>query len=78
MDEFGKDLTKEEIREAVARGWAHPETEKKDMDVVLAEAITKEIFYALYRQGDPQAQKEETKIAGIPVAERPGPRIKED
>lgn len=32
------------VRAAVARGWCHPETEKKVMDVTLAEAISKEVM----------------------------------
>lgn len=36
----------EEIREAVARGWCHPETKHLVMDVVLAEAISQEVYRA--------------------------------
>lgn len=32
------------IREAVAQGWREPETEGKEMDVTLAEAITRKVF----------------------------------
>jgi hypothetical protein len=32
------------IREAVARGWCHPETEDRVMDADLAEAIVGEIM----------------------------------
>lgn len=35
---------REEIMQAVARGWCHPENEKKTMDVDLALAITEEIL----------------------------------
>jgi hypothetical protein len=36
-------ITVEDIRGAVARGWTHTDTERLEMDVVLAEAITSEI-----------------------------------
>ena len=37
-------MTKQEIRESVARGWCHPKNEKKDMDPDLAEAIVEEVY----------------------------------
>lgn len=37
-------MSKKEIMQAVARGWCHPETEHKVMDVDLALAITEEIL----------------------------------
>ena len=40
-------MTREEVLQAVARGWCHPETEKKTMDVDLAEAITDEVILVL-------------------------------
>ena len=36
-------ISKDLIRQAVARGWCYPDTQHKDMDADLAEAITKEI-----------------------------------
>lgn len=40
-------MTKEEIMQAVARGWCHPKNEKKTMDVDLAMAISDEVVQAL-------------------------------
>jgi hypothetical protein len=40
-------LGRETIREAVARGWCHPDNEKKEMDARLAEAIVDEIILLL-------------------------------
>jgi hypothetical protein len=34
----------EEVKEAVARGWCHPENETKGMDADLAEAIAVEVY----------------------------------
>ena len=39
-------MTREEIQEAVARGWGHPKCEKKEMDVVLANDIAEEVYQA--------------------------------
>lgn len=39
--------TDDEIRGAVARGWCSKENEHKEMDSVLAEAITQEIICLL-------------------------------
>ena len=38
------DKRREEVMQAVARGWCHPKNEKKTMDVDLALAITDEIL----------------------------------
>jgi hypothetical protein len=35
-----------QIREAVARGWCHPENAHKEMDADLANAIVKEVVAA--------------------------------
>jgi hypothetical protein len=35
------------IRQAVAQGWCHETTERTEMDVVLAEAITQSVLAAL-------------------------------
>ena len=40
-------ITLDEIREAVARGWCHPDNENKVMDEKLALAIADEIASAL-------------------------------
>jgi len=45
--EPGCSVTKDDILGAVARGWCQPATEKKIMDVVLANAITDEIIKIL-------------------------------
>jgi uncharacterized protein involved in exopolysaccharide biosynthesis len=39
----------QELTGAVARGWCHPETETKEMDVDLAEAIVDEVLPLLVR-----------------------------
>ena len=38
------DKRREEVMQAVARGWCHPENENKTMDVNLVLAITDEIL----------------------------------
>ncbi len=40
-------MDRDDILGAVARGWCSPENENKEMDVVLAEAITNEVELAL-------------------------------
>jgi hypothetical protein len=40
------------IREAVARGWCHPETEDRTMDAELAEAIAGEVTLELQQVVD--------------------------
>lgn len=37
----------QQIREAVARGWCTPENANKEVDVVLAEAISQSVLAAL-------------------------------
>ena len=38
---------KEQITQAVARGWCHPKNAHKEMDADLAEAIADEVFKEL-------------------------------
>ena len=45
-------MDRQKIVEAVARGWCHPENERKVMDPVLAFAIVDEIVEALDRKAD--------------------------
>ena len=52
------DMTRDDaVAQAVARGWCTPENSHKEMDVVLAEAIAREVVAALQAQGEPPAAK---------------------
>jgi len=51
-DEEDVELTIEQIREAVSRGWSTEENRDKEIDVALAEAITQEIVKLLGLEED--------------------------
>lgn len=44
---MSNDIKIDEIMEAVARGWCQPKTEHKEVDPILAEAISHEIYKLL-------------------------------
>ena len=45
-------MTEDKIREAVARGWTHPDTEDRVMDAELAEAISGEVTLEVQQWAD--------------------------
>jgi hypothetical protein len=51
-----KKLSFSELRGAVARGWCSPENSNKEMDAVLAEAVSVEVWKALYPDAEPASQ----------------------